>query len=215
MSTTENSCPIDNLSAQAALNKLIEGNERYIADHLEHPHEDAQRRVELSRTQHPFAVVLGCADSRVIPELIFDQGIGDIFTIRIAGGVPGDGVIASIEYAIEQFGTQLVVVVGHERCGAVTAAIKHEAVNGKGSSLMRFIEPAVQSILTQPGDLLTNAIQAHAKRTVDILLRQEPILRNHYENGSLAILPAYYHLATGKVDFLSEIKLHDRDLVMV
>nr|MBA3923819.1 hypothetical protein [Nostocaceae cyanobacterium] len=94
MSATNNYCRIDNLSPHAALQTLIEGNERYIADHLEHPHEDAQRRIELSRTQNPFAVVLGCADSRVIPELIFDQGIGDIFTIRIAGGVAGDGVIA-------------------------------------------------------------------------------------------------------------------------
>jgi len=215
MSANNNYCQSDNLSPQASLQKLIEGNERYTADHLEHPHEDAQRRVELSRSQRPFAVVLGCADSRVIPELIFDQGIGDIFTIRIAGGVAGDGVIASIEYAIEHFGTQLVVVVGHESCGAVAAAIKHEAVKGKGGSLMRYIEPAVQSIITQPGDLLTNAIQAHAKRTVDILLHLEPILMNHYNSGCLEIVPAYYHLATGKVDFLSEIKSRDHDLVMV
>ena len=92
---------VDNLTAEAALQKLKEGNDRYVLDHVEHPHEGSQRRVDLSIAQHPFAIILGCADSRVVPELIFDQGVGDLFVLRVAGNIADDAVIASIGFSVE------------------------------------------------------------------------------------------------------------------
>jgi carbonic anhydrase len=195
-------CAVENVSALTALQKLKEGNERYVFEHVEHPHEGAQRRVDLSRAQHPFAVVLGCGDSRVVPELIFDQGVGDLFVLRIAGNVADDAVIASIEYAVEHLGTRLVVVLGHEKCGAVIAAIAHKPEEGKINNLLGYIEPSVNAVLNFPGNLLTNAIRNHTQRTAKLVQRAEPILSHECNAGNLQILPAYYHLATGKVEFI-------------
>jgi carbonic anhydrase len=202
MLTLNTYCAIDNISATAALQQLKAGNERYIFDHVEHPHEGAQRRVDLSRAQHPFAVVLGCGDSRVVPELIFDQGVGDLFVLRIAGNVADDAVIASIEYAVEHLGTRLVVVLGHEKCGAVTAAIAHQPDTGKINNLLSYIEPSVNAVLKASGDLLTNAIRTHTQRTAKLIQKAEPILRHECHTENLRVLPAYYHLATGKVEFM-------------
>jgi len=111
MSLNHTYCPVDNLPAAIALQQLKDGNDRYTFDQVGHPHEGVQRRVNLSIAQHPFAVVLGCGDSRVVPELIFDQGVGDLFVLRIAGTVADDAVIASIEYAIEHLGTRLAIAL--------------------------------------------------------------------------------------------------------
>lgn len=203
MSLKHTYCPVDNLPAAIALQQLKDGNERYTFDHVEHPHEGAQRRVDLSIAQHPFAVILGCGDSRVVPELIFDQGVGDLFVLRIAGNIADDAVIASIEYAIEHLGTRLIVVLGHEKCGAVTAALNHETSDGKINSLLGYIEPAIQSVLAHSGDLLTNAIKAHVKRMVNTIRRAEPIVSSECTVGNLWVLPAYYNLATGNVEFLT------------
>jgi carbonic anhydrase len=202
MLTLNTYCAIDNVSALEALQQLKEGNARYVFDHVEHPHEGAQRRVDLSRAQHPFALVLGCGDSRVVPELIFDQGVGDLFVLRIAGNVADDAVIASIEYAVEHLGTRLVVVMGHEKCGAVTAAIAHQPDEGKINNLLSYIEPSVNAVLSAPGDLLTNAIQRHTQRTAQLIQKAEPILSHECHTENLLVLPAYYHLATGKVEFM-------------
>ena len=192
---------LNNLSAAYALQLLKDGNTRYMEDHMEHPHEGSQHRVELSIAQHPFAIILGCADSMVIPELIFDQGVGDLFVIRLAGNVADDAVIASIEYAIEHLGTRLVVVLGHENCGAVKAAVNHETSAGKINSLLYYIEPALNSVLTSSENLLEKVIKTHARQMVDIISRAEPILSRECQMGNLTILPAYYSLSTGKVDF--------------
>ncbi len=197
-------CTTDNLLAAAALQLLQEGNARYMEDHLEHPHEGAARRVELSRAQHPFAVVLGCADSRVIPELIFDQGVGDLFVIRIAGHVADDAVIASIEYAIEHLGTRLIVVLGHENCGAVKATMEHETSAGKINSLVAYIEPALPRLLGSTDPLLSTVIKTHAKRMAKIVRQADPILSHECGMERITVMPAYYHLSTGKVDFLNE-----------
>jgi carbonic anhydrase len=202
MMTQNTYCAVENVSAVLALQKLKEGNERYVFEHVEHPHEGAQRRVDLSRAQHPFAIVLGCGDSRVVPELIFDQGVGDLFVLRIAGNVADDAVIASIEYAVEHLGTRLVVVLGHEKCGAVTAAVAHEPGEGKINNLLSYIEPSVNAVLNLPGNLLTNAIRNHTQRTAKLIQKAEPILSHECNTKNLQILPAYYHLATGKVEFI-------------
>lgn len=195
---------VDNLSAKLALQKLKEGNDRYVLDHVEHPHEGSQRRVDLSIAQHPFAIVLGCADSRVVPELIFDQGVGDLFVLRIAGNVADDAVIASIEYAVEHLGTRLVIVMGHERCGAVMAAINHSFSEGKLNSLIGYIEPAVKVGRLIKGDAIANTVKAHVNLMVEILQSMAPILSHEVENGTLKVIPAYYRLSTGEVDFWNE-----------
>ncbi len=146
-----------------ALDRPKAGNERYVQEHVEHPHEGAA----LSRTQHPFAVVLGCADSRVISELIFNQDVGDLFVIRVAGNIADDAVLASTEYAIEHLETRLIVVSGYENCGAVSATANYENSEGRINSLMHYIKPAVASVLTHAGDRLTNTIKIHVKKTVD------------------------------------------------
>lgn len=202
MKSNNTYCAAGNLTANESLERLQKGNERYMFDHMEHPHEGAQRRLDLSTAQHPFAVILGCGDSRVVPELIFDQGVGDLFVLRIAGAIADDAVIASIEYAIEHLGTRLVLVMGHEKCGAVTAAIAHEASEGKINSLLSYIEPSINAVLYSSGDLLTNAIQAHVKQTVQAIQQAEPILSHESRSGNVLVLPAYYNLSTGRVDFL-------------
>jgi carbonic anhydrase len=208
---------VDNLAAEAALQELKAGNDRYVLDHVEHPHEGAQRRVDLSIAQHPFAIVLGCADSRVVPELIFDQGVGDLFVLRIAGSIADDAVIASIEFAVEHLGTRLVVVLGHERCGAIMAAINHDVSEGKLNSLLTYIEPALKAGQqleddavsktesntgsANGGDAVGKIIKIHVNLMVKTLQSTAPILSQEVRSGTLKIVPAYYQLATGKVEF--------------
>lgn len=202
LSTTHSYYTVNNLTAETALQKLKEGNDRYVLDHVEHPHEGAQRRVDLSVAQHPFAIVLGCADSRVVPELIFDQGVGDLFVLRVAGNVADDAVLASIEYAVEHLGTRLVVVLGHEKCGAVMAAINHTFSEGKLNSLINYIEPAVKVGQGLTGNVVTNTVKVHVNMMAKVIQSTEPILAQESRIGTLKVLPAYYKLATGKVDFI-------------
>jgi len=143
--------------------------------------------VDLSVAQHPFAIVLGCADSRVVPELIFDQGVGDLFVLGVAGNVADDAVIASIEYAVEHLGTRLVVVLGHERCGAVMAAIDHAFSEGKLNSLISYIEPAVKAGQLVNGDcVVSDTIKAYVNLMVNAIASTRPIL-SHEVN--IDILP--------------------------
>ncbi|MBD2175763.1 carbonic anhydrase [Pseudanabaena sp. FACHB-1998] len=194
---------VENLSAEAALQELLDGNQRYALDHVEHPHEGSQRRVDLSVAQHPFAIILGCADSRVVPELIFDQGVGDLFVLRVAGNVADEAVLASIEFAVEHLGTRLVVVLGHERCGAVMAAINHAFSEGKLNSLISYIEPAIKAGREANGDcVVSDTVKAHVHLMVKQIQSTEPILSHEVKNSSLKVVPAYYRLATGKVEFL-------------
>ena len=194
---------VENLDAESALRELKEGNDRYALDHVEHPHEGLQRRVDLSIAQHPFAIVLGCADSRVVPELIFDQGVGDLFVLRVAGNVADDAVIASIEFAVEHLGTRLVVVLGHERCGAVMAAIGHAFSEGKLNSLIKYIKPAVRAGQEANGDcVVSDTVKAHVNLMVKEIESTVPILSHEVKYGTLKVVPAYYRLATGKVEFL-------------
>ncbi|PZO44207.1 MAG: carbonic anhydrase [Pseudanabaena frigida] len=196
---------VENLTAEAALQELKDGNDRYVLDHVEHPHEGAQRRVDLSSAQHPFAIVLGCADSRVVPELIFDQGVGDLFVLRVAGHIADDAVIASIEFAVEHLGTRLVVVLGHEKCGAVMAAINHAFSEGKLNSLISYIEPAVKAGQQANGDcVISDTVKAHVNLMVSEIQSTEPILSHEVKNGILKVVPAYYRLATGKVEFMNK-----------
>jgi carbonic anhydrase len=154
------------MNADNALEKLKAGNQRYVTGQLMHHHQTGGRMRAVAIGQHPFAIVLGCADSRVPPEIIFDQGLGDLFVIRVAGNIIDDAILGSIEYAAEELRTSLLLVLGHERCGAVAATIKHGELLGHISTLVNAIQPAVDSAKQEPGDLLSNAVQTNIKLVV-------------------------------------------------
>ena len=190
------------MTAQEALKQLKEGNQRYVTEKLEHPRSDQKRREELTGSQSPFAIVLSCADSRVTPELIFDQGIGDLFVIRIAGNVAKDKVTASIEYAVKYLNTKLIVVMGHESCGAVNASLGDADPGGHIGTLIDLIKPAVEKARSMSGDLLTNAVKENARMVTEGLKSSDPILKEAVNNDGVEIVPAYYKLGSGEVEFL-------------
>src|SRR5438445_5189497 len=150
--------PAASVSADAALAKLKEGNLRFATSEVSQSKPTAARRAETAQEQHPFAIILGCADSRTAPELIFDQNLGDLFVIRTAGNLVDDRALGSIEYGVEHVGARLIVVLGHTRCGAVTAALESDHAPGHIDSLVRDIQPAVKAAKGKPGDALDAAI---------------------------------------------------------
>jgi carbonic anhydrase len=184
---------------------LIEGNRRFVAGHEQHPHQDPARRTELANTQHPFAVILGCADSRADPEVLFDQGLGDLFVVREAGNVIDDHTLGSIEYAAEHLHSPLIVVLGHERCGAVAAARDTIAAKGHAEghieSLVEAIRPAVESTTGQDADA---TCKANIRNVVRALKASQPLLEQMVEKGEVAVVGAYYDLDTGVVTFLPD-----------
>ena len=185
-----------------ALQQLLAGNERYRQGQLGHPHQTIDRRHELTGGQAPFAIVLGCSDSRIPPEVVFDQGLGDIFVIRVAGNIIDDVVLGSIEYAAAHLGTPLVVVLGHSSCGAVTATVAGGELEGHLPSLAAAIQPAVTKAKEQPGELLPNAIKTNAQMMADQLRSSEPVMAELVQAGKLKVVAAYYELDSGKVAIL-------------
>lgn len=185
------------------LQLLIEGNKRYVSGNPIYPNQDEKRRKEVLSGQKPFAVIVGCSDSRVPPEIIFDQGIGDLFIIRVAGNIVDDVALGSIEYAVEHLGTELVIVLGHSKCGAVTATVKNEEAHGHIGSIVNIIKPAVEKAKTQSGDIVENAIKNNVDLAVETLKSSEPIIKKSIEEGKLRIIGAYYHIDNGIVEFRS------------
>jgi carbonic anhydrase len=184
------------------LRRLLDGNRRFARSHAQHPDQGAALRVSLSSAQHPFAVVLACADSRVAPELIFDQGLGDLFVVRVAGNIVDDAVTGSIEYAAAHLHTPLVLVLGHESCGAVQAALTRGAPEAHIASLVTAIEPAVQRARKQPGDLLDNAVRENVRMVTRQIAGSRPILAPLVEKKKLRVVGGRYDLHTGLVDLL-------------
>jgi carbonic anhydrase len=150
------------VSPDEALRRLMEGNARFVAGHMTHvaPEDVASARHNIATGQTPFAVIVGCSDSCVAPEIVFDEGIGDIFVIRTAGEVVDDVALGSIEYAVEHLGSPLIVVLGHQRRGAVSAAVAGASAPGYIETLLKAIEPAVEQTKDQPGDPIENAVRA-------------------------------------------------------
>lgn len=185
-----------------ALQKLMDGNKRYVGGKPTRPNQTAKRRGELTRGQAPFAALLSCADSRVPPEVIFDQGLGDLFVVRVAGNVADDPGIGSLEYSVAVLGSPLVVVLGHSACGAVDATLKGGEAPGRIGSIAKLIVPAVEKTKGQPGNALANAIHANVTLTVDRLKTTGPILSDALEKKKLKIVGAHYDLASGKVALL-------------
>ena len=190
------------LSADNALTRLVEGNQRYIRHREQHPDQSLTRQKELVGGQHPFAVILGCADSRVPPELLFDQGLGDLFVIRVAGNIVDDAVLGSIEYAVEHLGTKLILVLAHEKCGAVSAAVEGGEASGHLKALVTAIHPSVVATAQDPGDKIHNCVIANARRVARQLRQSEPFLKEAVERNELTIVAADYALDTGKVNLL-------------
>jgi carbonic anhydrase len=189
-------------TADAALAELKAGNERHAAKHYEHPHETAERQKELASGQHPHASVLACADSRVPPEIVFDKGLGDLFVIRVAGNVAGDDELASLEYAAEHLSVPLIVVLGHQKCGGVTAAVQGGEAPGHLPALMKLLQPAVEKTKAAPGDAVANAVRANVEIVVGQLRASKPLLAGLASAGKMKVVGGVYSLDTGRVDWL-------------
>ncbi len=197
--------------AQAALERLKAGNRRFATDQrLDHPL--AQHRSDTVDAQQPFAIILGCSDSRVPAEHVFDQGLGDLFVIRVAGNIVAPSQIGSVEFAAAQFGSPLVVVLGHSNCGAVKATIaelRQEAASRSPNlrAIVDRVRPAVEPLLADARDeeeLLDRAVRANVMTTVHQLRHGSEIIESLIEAGNLSVVGAEYSLATGEVDFFTE-----------
>jgi carbonic anhydrase len=196
------------LSADDSLRLLKEGNARYLEGKPRHPHQDRERRaLTTGQGQHPLAAVLTCSDSRVPVEIIFDQGIGDIFVVRVAGNVAATDEIGSVEYAVDHLDTPLVVVLGHTRCDAVSAVVDDAKLPPNIAALVEPIKPAVAKAReanpeAAAGALLAAAIKANVWQAIEDLLQQSPIIRDKVREGKIQVLGALYDLDTGQVQWL-------------
>jgi carbonic anhydrase len=196
------------LTPDQALALLKEGNDKFVTDAPYRQVNDRDRRLEIARGQTPFAVLVSCSDSRVPPELLFGRGLGELFIVRNAGNTVDTTALGSIEYGVVELGVPLVVVLGHEKCGAVDAAVKVVKENATfPGAIGQMIEPIVPAVLraqAQPGDLLDNAVRENVRRTVNRLRTSEALLQEPLRSGKLKIVGARYDLDNGDVDFFDE-----------
>ena len=189
-------------TAAQALARLMEGNKRFVERKAQHPDQTLAHVREVESAQHPFAVILSCSDSRVSPEVIFDQGLGDLFVIRVAGNVTDDTVVGSIEYAVEHLHAPLVVVLGHQSCGAVTAAVQGGEQGNHIHSFVDAIRALVEQAKRQPGDVVDSCVRLNVAHVVKQLQASQPILDELVQSSKLRIVGAYYSLHTGAVTVL-------------
>jgi carbonic anhydrase len=198
--------PQNVIAPDAALDRLMKGNGRYIQG-IALRHDFAHEREALSAGQNPFAAILSCADSRIAPELCFDTARGDLFVCRVAGNFASDEMVASLEYAVEVLNTPLIMVLGHEACGAVDATIKSvkdgTTLPGHLPSLVAALKPAVDAVQGQGGDILVNAIRRNVVLNVDKLKNAGPILSAFVAGNKIRVVGGIYELRTGKVQLLS------------
>ncbi|MEG4804295.1 carbonic anhydrase [Microcoleus sp. ARI1-B5] len=193
----------NDMTPDAALKQLMDGNKRFVDRKRISPHQDFPRITEIAKTQKPFAAILGCADSRFPSEIIFDQGFGDLFVCRVAGNVATPEEIGSLEFGTLVLGAKVLVVVGHERCGAVDATLKGAQVPGQIGSLIEAIKPAVESSKDQAGDKLENACKANIRLQAN-RLKASPVISKLIQENKLKVVGGYYDLDTGTVTILSE-----------
>ena len=197
--------PENVLSPEAALDRLMKGNARYV-DGVSRRHDFKHEREVLSGGQNPFAAVLSCADSRIAPEYCFDTARGDLFVCRIAGNFADENMIASLEYAVQVLSTPLIMVLGHELCGAVDAAIKSikddSTLPGHLPALVTALAPAVKAVQGTPGDLLANATRRNVTTNVEKLKDAAPILKSFVDDKKIRVVGGLYALRTGQVELL-------------
>jgi carbonic anhydrase len=192
------------LSPEESLKKLIEGNKRFVSGKSIRPNQSEIKIKELAKGQKPFAVIVGCSDSRVPNEIIFDQGLGDLFVIRTAGQVSSYASWGSMEFASAVLGAKLIVVLGHTKCGAVAAACTVPDVPGHIVTLINAIKPAAELAKDRKGDHIENTVKVNVAMQVESLSKLEPVLSKRYTNKEIKIIGAVYDLETGKVEFLPE-----------
>ena len=206
------------IPATDALARLREGNQRFVANvRGDAGLTDAARRLALTAGQEPFAIVLGCSDSRVPAELVFDQGLGDLFVIRVAGNIVAPSQIGSVEFAAERFGTRLVVVLGHSRCGAILATLEElgrptENQSRNLQSIVDRVRPSVEPLLAtavarDPERLVREAVRANIRASTDQLRRGSAILEQLIERDGLRVVGAEYSLDSGEVEFFEDDRL--------
>ncbi len=188
-----------------ALNQLLEGNKRFMSGNLLHPNHCEESRQGVAEGQEPIATILTCADSRVPPVDIFDQGIGDIFVVRVAGNIIGDHTLGSIEYAVFHLHTPLVIVLGHSSCGAVGAVASEVKLDGHMSTFVPAIQAAIKRVKNEEGDMVNNAARELARQMADKIAKSEPIVADLVEHGKTRVVPAYYDLHSGQVSILESL----------
>ena len=188
------------------LERLKQGNERYVTSNTVCHDDWTAKRSALTANQAPFAIVVSCSDSRVPPEIIFDQTLGALFVVRVAGNIVDDFAIGSIEYGVKVLGANLIVVLGHSNCGAVEAALKNLKFDNHIQSVLDAIQPAVNETKNGNGggNLLEKTIKANVKNVKETLKKSKPVLAQAFENGTLQIVGGYYDLDSGKVEFLDK-----------
>jgi carbonic anhydrase len=190
-------------SPDQALARLLAGNRRFITGHARHPHQSLKDLHELAAGQHPFVITVGCADSRVSPEVLFDQGLGDIFDNRVAGNIVDDLLLGSIEFAVEEFGSPLIVILGHERCGAISATINAIETGGTAPGhigvIVDALRPIIEPVLTHPGDRVDNAVRANIHAQAAELIDRSELIAEHVSAGELRIVGTRYDLDDGRV----------------
>lgn len=192
------------------LDRLLLGNKRFLENHPTHPDQTLERLRDLKKGQHPFAVIVSCSDSRLPTELIFDQGLGDLFVIRNAGNIISDYELGSIEYAVEHLNTKLIVVLGHSECGAIGAFIEH-----KTDTVPNHIQKIIDYLKDEPEEKLINekttsyydkAVEANIIHGVQVIKKSEPILSELIRNKKVKIIGMKYHLNDGSVTILENEK---------
>jgi carbonic anhydrase len=194
------------VNADEALKLLLAGNQRFVDGNLKSVTGDelAQRRAELAQGQKPFAIIVCCSDSRVGPEIVFDQELGNLFVVRTAGEVLDAAGIGSIEYAVAHLGSPLLLVLGHEHCGAVAAAVADAKEPGHIASVVKAIRPAVARTKAEPGDPVDNAVRANAQDVAAHLRGMGPVLSEAVKAGRLKVTSAVCSLRTGKVELVQK-----------
>jgi Carbonic anhydrase len=192
----------NNITPDAALQKLIDGNKRFVERRRQNPNQTLARVTEVAQTQKPYAAILGCADSRFPSEIIFDQGIGDLFVCRVAGNVATPEEKGSLEFGTLVLGAKVLMVIGHERCGAVKAAIEGGSLPGQIGSLTAAIKPAVETSKSQPGDKVENAVKENVRLQIENL-KKSPVIADLIQQGKLKVVGGYYDLDTGAVSMVS------------
>ena len=196
--------PDEPMTADEALTRLIRGNRRFAAARPDRPHQSESRRKLLSQGQHPIAAILSCADSRVPPELAFDQGLGDLFTVRVAGNIADDGALGSLEYAAEHLDVPLIVVMGHTKCGAVKATLEGgKKTNTHIDALVNAIEPAVSRHVHHLEEIDT-AVRENVQYVMKQIEESKPMLSEMVQSGKLKIVGAVYDISTGKVSLVEK-----------
>ncbi len=191
-----------NITPEAAINELLQGNKRFAGQRTKQPNRNVFRLREVAKGQTPFAAILGCADSRVPAEIVFDQGLGDLFVVRVAGNVATPEEIGSLEYGTLVLGAKVILVLGHERCGAVKATIDNQPVPGKIGTILGQIKPAVTASKGQAGDKLKNATIMNIKNQIAIL-KKSPVVSDLITKGKLQIIGGFYDLDSGIVTKVS------------